>query len=39
MPLINCEFNIILNCSENCIIVYTNVASQGATFAIIKTKI
>ena len=35
--LINCEVNLILNWSANCIIVYNNVASQGATFIITET--
>ena len=34
MPLINCEVNLILNWSENCVIISTNVANQNATFAI-----
>ena len=39
MPLINCEVNLILTWSENCVIVYTNVANQGATFTITETKL
>ena len=35
--LINCEVNLILNWSTNCIIVYNNVASQGAKFTITET--
>ena len=38
MPLINCDFNLILTWFANCVIVYTNVANQGATFAITETK-
>ena len=38
MPLINCEVNLILIWSANCVIVYTNVANQGATFTITETK-
>ena len=38
MPLINCEFNLILTWSTNCVIVSTNVANQNATFAITDTK-
>ena len=38
MPLINCEINLILNWSVNCVIVYTDVENQGATFAITDTK-
>ena len=34
MPLINCEVNLVLTWSANCVIVYTNTANQGATFAI-----
>ena len=32
IPLINCEVNLILTWSPNCVIVYTDVAYQGATF-------
>ena len=39
MPLINCEVNLILTWSANCVIVSTNVANQGATFAITETKL
>ena len=39
MPLINCETNLILTWSANCIIVSTNVANQNATFAITDTKL
>ena len=38
MPLINCEINLILNWSVNCVIVYTDVENQGARFAITDTK-
>ena len=34
MPLINCEINIILIWSTNCVIVSTNVANQNATLEI-----
>ena len=34
MSLINCEVNLVLTWSANCVIVYTNAANQGATFAI-----
>ena len=37
MPLINGEVNLISAWSENCVIVYTNVANQGATFAITES--
>ena len=38
LPLINCEVNLILIWSANCVIVSTNVANQNATFAITDTK-
>ena len=38
-PLINCEVNLILTWSEDCVIVYTNIANQVATFAIIETNL
>ena len=38
LPLINCEINLILTRSANCVIVSTNVANQNATFAITDTK-
>ena len=34
MSLINCEINLILTWSENCIIISTDEANKGATFAI-----
>ena len=34
MLLINCEVNLILTWSANCVMIRTNVASQSATFAI-----
>ena len=39
MPLINCEINLGLNWSENCVIVATAVGNQGATFSIVDTKV
>ena len=39
MSLINCEVNLILTWSANCVIVYTNVANQGATFEITETNL
>ena len=39
MPLINCEVNLILIWSSNCVIVSSNVANQGATFTIRETKL
>ena len=35
MHLINCEFNLILTWSANCVIIYTNVANQNPTFVIL----
>ena len=37
--LINCEVNLILTWSANCVIVSTNVANKNATFAVTDTKI
>ena len=39
MSLINCEINLILTWSTNCVIVSTNVANQNATFEITDTKL
>ena len=39
MPLINCEINIFLTWSANWVIIYTDVANQNTTFAIIETKL
>ena len=39
MPLINCEVNLILTESANCVIVSTNVANQGATYTITETRL
>ena len=39
MLLINCKINLVLTCSANRVIVYVNVANQGATFAITETKL
>ena len=38
MPLINCELNLILTLSENCVMASTNNANQNVTFAITETK-
>ena len=38
-PLINCEINLNLTWSANCVIVSTNFANQNATFEIIDTKL
>ena len=34
MPLFNCEVNLILISSADCVIIYTNVGNQVPTFAI-----
>ena len=39
LPLINCEFNLILTWYANCVIVSTNVANQNTTFVITDTKL
>ena len=39
IPLINCEVNLILTWSTNCIIMYTNVVNQGATFEKTETNL
>ena len=39
MPLINCEVNLILICSSNCVLIATNIQNQNATFAITDTKL
>ena len=39
IPLINCEVNLILTWSANCIIMYTNVVNQGATFGKTETNL
>ena len=39
MSLINCKFNLILPWSENCVIIYTNVANQNLTFVITEAKL
>ena len=39
MSLINCEVNLILTWSKNCVIVSTNVPNQNATFEITDTKL
>ena len=38
MPSINCEVNLILTWSADCVIIYSNVANQVPTFAITETK-
>ena len=39
MPLINCEINLILIWSTNCVNVSSNVSNQNATFEITDTKL
>ena len=39
MPLINCEINLILAWSTNCVIMYTNVTNQNLAFEITKIKL
>ena len=38
MPLTNCESNLILTWSENCVITYTNAANQHPTIEITEKK-
>ena len=39
MPLINCEVELILNWSANCVIIRTNVANQVPTFTITEANL
>ena len=39
MPLINCEVELSLNWSANCVIIYTNVNNQVPTFTITETNV
>ena len=39
MPLINCEVNLILTWSPNCVLIATAIKNQNATFAITDTKL
>ena len=39
MSLINCEVELILTWSENCVIIYTDVTNQVTTFTITETNI
>ena len=39
MPLINCETELILDWSANCVIIYTNVDNQVPTFTITETNL
>ena len=36
MPLINCEIELILIWSANCVIIYTDAANQNPTFTILQ---
>ena len=38
MPLINCEINLILTCSNRCYIIDNPIAGQEPTFTITDTK-
>ena len=39
MPLINCEIELILNWSRDCVIISTNIADQNPTFTITETNL
>ena len=39
MPLINCEIELILDWSAHCVLIYTDVANQVATFTITETNL
>ena len=39
MPLINCEDELILTWSENCVIINTNIANQNPTFTITEASL
>ena len=39
MPLINCKVNLILTWSEECVIIYANIANQNPTVEITETKL
>ena len=39
MPLINCEVNLILTWSSNCVLIATNNQNQATTFEITDTKL
>ena len=39
MPSINCEIELILDWSANCVIIYTNVDNQAPTFTITETNL
>ena len=39
MPLVNCEVELILNWSVNCVIIYADVENQVPTFIITETNL
>ena len=39
IPLINCEIELILTWSRNCVIISTNIANQIPTFTITETNL
>ena len=39
IPLINCEVELILTWSENCVMINNNVANQNPTFTITETNL
>ena len=39
MPLISCEIQLILDWSENCVIIYTDIANQVPPFSITETNL
>ena len=39
MPLINCEVELILTSSANCVMIYTDVANQNPTFTITEANL
>ena len=39
MPLINCEVNLILTWSSECVLIATDIQNQAATFEITDTKL
>ena len=39
VPLINCEIELILDWSADCVIISTNIANQNPTFTITETNL
>ena len=39
MPLVNCEVNLILNWSEDCVTISTNVPNQVPKFTVTETNL